>query len=148
MRPVPCLVIAMVRTNLPPSSSLLSSLELSNTKSISLKYEPASEPLHISVKWLFTPTSAAFSSSSHKACTEELQGYLAHKQTPTPLRRTRFVLVRTNRFPSTFLGLSHRCIVHFVKILITSFFLINVELFRYSLNMISLLIFVCDLSDY
>jgi len=24
------------------------------TKSVSLKYEPASEPLHISVKWLFS----------------------------------------------------------------------------------------------
>ena len=34
---------------------LLSSLELSDTKSMSLKYEPASEPLHISVKWLFSP---------------------------------------------------------------------------------------------
>ena len=34
------------------SFSLLSSLELSDTKSMSLKYEPASEPLHIYVgKW-------------------------------------------------------------------------------------------------
>ena len=32
------------------SSLLLSSLELSDTKSMSLKYEPASESLHISVK--------------------------------------------------------------------------------------------------
>jgi len=32
------------------SSSLLSSLELSDTKSMSLKYEPSSEPLHISAK--------------------------------------------------------------------------------------------------
>ena len=32
------------------ASLLLSSLELSDTKSMSLKYEPASEPLHISVK--------------------------------------------------------------------------------------------------
>ena len=32
------------------SSLLLSSLELSDTKSMSLKYEPSSEPLHISVK--------------------------------------------------------------------------------------------------
>ena len=32
------------------SSLLLSSLELSDTKSKSLKYEPSSEPLHISAK--------------------------------------------------------------------------------------------------
>ena len=32
------------------SSLLFSSLELSDTKSISLKYEPSSEPLHISAK--------------------------------------------------------------------------------------------------
>jgi hypothetical protein len=32
------------------SSLLLSSLELSDTKSIRLKYEPSSEPLHISAK--------------------------------------------------------------------------------------------------
>jgi len=36
------------------SSLLLSSSELSDTpKSVSIKYEPASEPLHISVKHLF-----------------------------------------------------------------------------------------------
>ena len=34
---------------LSSSSLLLSSLDLSDTKSMSLKYEPASEPLHISV---------------------------------------------------------------------------------------------------
>jgi len=35
----------------PSSSSLLlSRLELSDTKSMSLKYEPSSEPLYISVK--------------------------------------------------------------------------------------------------
>ena len=34
------------------SSLLLPSLELSDTKSMSLKYEPSSEPLHISVKLL------------------------------------------------------------------------------------------------
>jgi len=32
------------------SSSLLSSLELSDTNSMGLKYEPSSEPLHISAK--------------------------------------------------------------------------------------------------
>ena len=32
------------------SSLLLSSLELSDTKDMRLKYEPVSEPLHISVK--------------------------------------------------------------------------------------------------
>jgi len=36
--------------NPSPSVSLLSSLELSDTQSLSLKYEPASEPLLISVK--------------------------------------------------------------------------------------------------
>ena len=43
---------------LPSSSSLLlSSLELSDTKkSVSLKYEPASEPLHISVQPRVTST--------------------------------------------------------------------------------------------
>jgi len=41
-------------SGLPSSSSssslLLASLELSDTKFMSLKYDPASEPLHISVK--------------------------------------------------------------------------------------------------
>jgi len=29
--------------------------ELQQCESMSLKYEPSSEPLHISVKWLFSP---------------------------------------------------------------------------------------------
>jgi len=37
------------------SSLLLSSLESSDTMSMSLKYEPASAPLHISVQQLSTP---------------------------------------------------------------------------------------------
>jgi len=36
------------------SSLLLSSLELSETKVMSLTHEPASEPLRIFVKWLHT----------------------------------------------------------------------------------------------
>ena len=38
---------------LSSSSSSLDSLELSHAKSTSLKYEPSSEPLHISKKYLF-----------------------------------------------------------------------------------------------
>ena len=35
------------------SSLLLSRLELSDTKVISREYEPSSEPLHMSARWLF-----------------------------------------------------------------------------------------------
>ena len=41
-----------VRLRTSPSSLLLPSLELSMQKSMDLKYEPASEPLHIHVKYL------------------------------------------------------------------------------------------------
>ena len=43
------------RWQIPSSSAFLSSLELSDTQSLmNLKYGPASEPLHISVKHLFS----------------------------------------------------------------------------------------------
>jgi len=44
-------IMACPGRRVPSSSSvLLFSLELSDKKSMSLKYEPSSEPLHISVK--------------------------------------------------------------------------------------------------
>jgi len=49
----------------PYSSLLLSSLELSDTKSMSLKYEPASEPLHISAP-LLHPLRCCRANVTHK----------------------------------------------------------------------------------
>ena len=46
---------------------------------MSLEYEPASEPLHISAKQLF------WSSPHLLVLCAKLQGHLVHKKTPTPL---------------------------------------------------------------
>ena len=69
-------------------------------ESMSLKYEPASEPLHIYVEGLFlclapkavrTDEDEAEGGTGgerlvvQRALVRHLQGYLAHKKTPTPL---------------------------------------------------------------